>query len=249
MRPFAGDTPAELLRAHLFQPPIAFAQSDPRARSRPSCGRRSSRRSRRSARTVSSRRRTSTADRPDPAAAGPQRSRAHARGPGAAAGGPAVDRRPDPQRPGRLNEQFAPGKTPLPSEPHLTLAPTVSATSALGGAPTEPMPRAPRQIWVWALLAAAAVTLAALLLRQGTARPTAAQRGRDAALAPHPRRVRRGGAAFAALARACGAHRRTDGRAHGSAAAGEGGGARARSSRVRARGPSAARAAGPLRRR
>ena len=29
MRPFAGDTPAELLRSHLFQPPIAFAQSDP----------------------------------------------------------------------------------------------------------------------------------------------------------------------------------------------------------------------------
>ena len=32
MRPFAGDTPAELLRSHLFQPPIAFAQSDPQGK-------------------------------------------------------------------------------------------------------------------------------------------------------------------------------------------------------------------------
>jgi len=31
-RPFVGDTPAEMLRAHLFQPPLPFEQSDPTGR-------------------------------------------------------------------------------------------------------------------------------------------------------------------------------------------------------------------------
>jgi len=32
VRPFAGDTPGELLRAHLFEPPLPFAESDPSGR-------------------------------------------------------------------------------------------------------------------------------------------------------------------------------------------------------------------------
>jgi serine/threonine protein kinase len=199
-RPFPGESPAELLRAQLFNAPIPFEQSDPKGKIPPELravilkALEKKRQDRFASAEDFDQQIGRIQRRLDPSDL--DRTRA------VLAQLPAVLPSigvPTPSAQSRLNEQFAPGKTPLPSEPHLTLAPTVSATSALGGLPTEPMPRVPRQIWVWALLAAAAVTLAALILRQGTARPTAVPRG-DASDSPRSEESRLTPAASAAAA-------------------------------------------------
>ena len=90
-RPFPGESPAELLRAPAVQcadpvravgsqgqDPARAARGDPQGAREEEAG------------PLRLGGRLRSADRPDPAAAGPQRSRAHARGAGAAAGGPAA---------------------------------------------------------------------------------------------------------------------------------------------------------------
>jgi eukaryotic-like serine/threonine-protein kinase len=184
VRPFEGESPAELLRAQLFNPPIPFDQSDPKGKVPPELravilkALEKKRQDRFASAEDFDQQITRIQRRLDPSDL--ERTRA------VLAQLPAVlpsIGAPTPSAQSRLNEQFAPGKTPLPSEPHLTLAPTVSATSALGGPPTEPVPRVPSRLWV-ALIAAAAVTLGAVLLRQGTARSAPEPRHADQRLTP-----------------------------------------------------------------
>jgi hypothetical protein len=85
------------------------------------------------------------------------------RAPGAA-GRPAGARDSTPSAQSRLDEHFALGTTPLPSDRNLAMAPTVSATGSMGPAPAGGLPRAPHRPWS-GRSCAAAVALAAVILR------------------------------------------------------------------------------------
>jgi serine/threonine-protein kinase len=188
VRPFPGESPAELLRAQLFTEPIPFAQSDPKGKV-PSEVRavilkalQKKRQDRFASAEDFDQQIAKIQRRLDPGDL--ERTRAVlAQLPAVL---PAVGSA-SPSAQSRLNEQFAPSTTPLPSGPHLTLAPTVSATSALGGAPAptpESAPPASRRTWLWALLVAAAVGLAALLVRPRPAAPSGEPRAADQRLTP-----------------------------------------------------------------
>jgi serine/threonine protein kinase len=168
VRPFAGENPAELLRAQLFNPPVSFEKSDPKGKVPPELravilkALEKKRQDRFASaedfdqQIMAIQRRLGASDL--------ERTRAVlAQLPAVL---PALGT-PTPSAQSRLDEHFAPGTTPIPSDRNLTMAPTVSATSSMGSAPAPPaaLPRAPHRPWAWALAGAAAVALAAVILR------------------------------------------------------------------------------------
>ena len=168
VRPFPGESPAELLRAQLFTAPVPFEQSDPKGKVPPELRAvilkaLEKKRADRFASAedfdqhiVAIQRKLGTSEL--------ERTRA------VLSGLPAVMPSlgtPTPSAQSRLDQQFAPGTTPLPSDRNLTLAPTVSATSSMGPRPEppQPLPQSPLRPWVWALVGAAVVAVEAVLLR------------------------------------------------------------------------------------
>ncbi|HEY2798653.1 MAG TPA: protein kinase [Thermoanaerobaculia bacterium] len=182
VRPFAGENPAELLRAQLFNAPVPFEQSDPKGKVPPELravilkALEKKRQDRFASaedfdqQIVAIQRRLGQSDL--------ERTRALlAQLPAVL---PAIGT-PTPSAQSRLDEHFAPGTTPLPSDRNLTFAPTVSATSQMGIAPAapaapQPLPPSTQRPWVWALVGAAVVALAAVLLRTRGAQPATVSR-------------------------------------------------------------------------
>jgi serine/threonine-protein kinase len=179
VRPFAGESPAELLRAQLFNAPVPFEQSDPKGKVPPELravilkALEKKRQDRFASaedfdqQIVAIQRRLGSSDL--------ERTRALlAQLPAVL---PAIGT-PTPSAQSRLDEHFAPGTTPLPSDRNLTFAPTVSATSQMGAAPAapQPLPQPSQRPWVWALVGAAVVALAAVLLRSRGAPPSTVSR-------------------------------------------------------------------------
>lgn len=174
VRPFAGESPAELLRAQLFTAPVPFEQSDPKGKVPPEL---------RAVimKALEKKRQDRFASAEDfdqqilaiqrkLGAADLERTRAVLSGLPAVL--PALGT-PTPSAQSRLDEHFAPGTTPLPSDRNLTLAPTVSATSSMEPRPAapQPLPQSPLRPWFWALVGAAVVAVAAVLLRTRSAAP------------------------------------------------------------------------------
>jgi len=187
VRPFPGESPAELLRAQLFTAPVPFEQSDPKGKVPPEL-----RAVILKALEKKRQDRFASAEDFDQHIVAIQRKLGSAeleRTRAVLSGLPAVMPSlgtPTPSAQSRLDEQFAPGTTPLPSDRNLTLAPTVSATSSMEPRPAapQPLPQAPLRPWVWALVGAAVVAVAAVLLRMRPAPPTAAARVAESQRAP-----------------------------------------------------------------
>jgi serine/threonine protein kinase len=185
-RPFSGNSPAELLRGQLFNPPLPFSQSDPRGRIPAELRA-----------IILKALEKKREDRYASAEDFDQEILAIQQGIGGpedlestrallstiptilqASGGPVT-----PSAQSRLNLQFAASTTPPPSGAHLTVAPTVSATRPSAAAPPPEAPEASdraakpppqrrrRGLWPLTLLAAASAVAALLLISRRSSKP------------------------------------------------------------------------------
>jgi serine/threonine-protein kinase len=173
VRPFTGNSPAELLRSQLFNPPLPFEQSDPKglvpAELRAAI-----------LKALQKNRNDRYASAEDFDQRIESIRRAHA-GEDADRTRVLLSRLPTmlsppsesvtPSAQSRIDHQFAGGTTPHPANLHLTIAPTVSATES--GIPTAPQPPVAstysaalgrRGRWIAFLAAAALVAVAAFVM-------------------------------------------------------------------------------------
>ena len=179
VRPFAGESPPELLRGHLFNPPQPFSQSDPEGRI-PADLRAAILKALEKKREdrfgsaeefdreiLSLRQRLGRHDDVESTRALlstiPSLLR-ESRGP------------VTPSAQSRLNQQFVASTTPPPSTPHLTVAPTVSAVPPGAPAPRSREGRRSRLLLPLAILLSAGVTAAILLHRRAPSSPRAETR-------------------------------------------------------------------------